>query len=54
MAGRAYLHGLMAGGEKVFRRALEIIESEYKRTLELLGVIGMQELKPSFVILRTR
>ncbi len=52
MAGRAYLYGLMAGGERGVSRVLEILEAEYKRTLQLLGVASTQELNPSFVTLR--
>jgi L-lactate dehydrogenase (cytochrome) len=38
MVGRAYLYGLMAGGERGVERALEILRSEYQRTLQLLGL----------------
>lgn len=38
MAGRAYLYGLMAGGERGVERALEILRSEYQRGLQLLGL----------------
>lgn len=38
MIGRAYLYGLMAGGERGVERALEILRSEYRRGLQLLGL----------------
>lgn len=38
MVGRAYLYGLMAGGERGVERAVAILESEYQRGLQLLGV----------------
>jgi L-lactate dehydrogenase (cytochrome) len=38
MAGRAYLYGLMAGGERGVERAVEILRSEYQRGLQLLGL----------------
>lgn len=38
MVGRAYLYGLMAGGERGVARAVEILRSEYQRTLQLLGL----------------
>jgi len=38
MVGRAYLYGLMAGGERGVERAVEILRSEYQRTLQLLGL----------------
>lgn len=38
MVGRAYLYGLMAGGERGVERAVDILRSEYQRTLQLLGL----------------
>jgi L-lactate dehydrogenase (cytochrome) len=38
MAGRAYLYGIMAGGERGVERAFEILRSEYQRGLQLLGL----------------
>jgi L-lactate dehydrogenase (cytochrome) len=38
MAGRAYLYGLMAGGERGVERAVEILRTEYQRGLQLLGL----------------
>lgn len=38
MIGRAYLYGLMAGGERGVERALTILREEYSRSLQLLGL----------------
>jgi L-lactate dehydrogenase (cytochrome) len=38
MIGRAYLYGLMAGGERGVERALQILREEYVRSLQLLGL----------------
>jgi L-lactate dehydrogenase (cytochrome) len=37
MVGRAYLYGLMAGGERGVARSLAILQTEVTRTLQLLG-----------------
>jgi L-lactate dehydrogenase (cytochrome) len=47
--GRAYLYGLMAGGEAGVARAAEILTSEVKRTMQLLGVTSIAELSSSLV-----
>src|SRR5919198_3647780 len=52
LVGRAYLYGLMAGGERGVRRALEILAKETVRTLQLLGVDGVAKLEPAHVGLR--
>lgn len=44
MVGRAYLYGLMAGGQAGVERAITILHDEYKRTLQLLGVTGTDML----------
>ncbi len=44
MVGRAYLYGLMAGGERGVDRAAEILTREVRRTMALLGVHGVDEL----------
>jgi L-lactate dehydrogenase (cytochrome) len=41
LVGRAYLYGLMAGGERGVTRALTILHSEVVRTLQLLGVASV-------------
>lgn len=43
--GRAYLYGLMAGGEAGVDRALGLIRDEFVRTLQLLGVRSVTELR---------
>jgi L-lactate dehydrogenase (cytochrome) len=50
--GRAYLYGLMAGGEPGVRRVLDLLHDEFVRTLRLLGVDGVSGLGPDAVHLR--
>ena len=47
--GKAYLYGLMAGGQEGVERALEIIKAEIMRTMKLLGVKDLSELNPKHV-----
>jgi len=47
--GRAYLYGLMAGGEAGVRRATEILTEDIVRTMKLLGVSSVDELNPDHV-----
>ena len=47
--GRAYLYGLMAGGEPGVRRAAEILTDDIVRTMKLLGVRTVDELNPDHV-----
>jgi L-lactate dehydrogenase (cytochrome) len=42
--GRAYLYGLMAGGEPGVDKALDILAGQFKRTMQLLGVSSVAEL----------
>ena len=49
LVGRAYLYGLMAGGERGVDRAAEILTTEVSRTMKLLGVPSVAELSPSHV-----
>lgn len=49
LIGRAYLYGLMAGGETGVRRAIEILTGQLARTMRLLGVSCLEELSPSHV-----
>jgi L-lactate dehydrogenase (cytochrome) len=49
MIGRAYLYGLMSGGHAGVVRALEILTGEITRTMQLLGVASLEELKPKHV-----
>ncbi|HET9186931.1 MAG TPA: alpha-hydroxy acid oxidase, partial [Acidothermaceae bacterium] len=47
--GRAYLYGLMAGGEAGVDRATDILTTEIHRTMRLLGVRTVDELTPAHV-----
>ena len=49
LTGRAYLYGLMAGGEAGVRRAIEILCGQFTRTMRLLGVTCLEELSPKHV-----
>ncbi|QCR20348.1 alpha-hydroxy acid oxidase [Agrococcus sp. SGAir0287] len=49
MVGRAYLYGLMAGGQAGVNRALAILTDEIARTMRLLGVCALEELGPQHV-----
>jgi len=49
LIGRAYLYGLMAGGEAGVRRAIEILSGQLTRTMRLLGVTCLEELSPRHV-----
>jgi L-lactate dehydrogenase (cytochrome) len=52
LIGRAYLYGLMAGGERGVRRAVDILAGEIVRTLQLVGIDGVGALRPDHVRLR--
>jgi L-lactate dehydrogenase (cytochrome) len=52
LVGRAYLYGLMAGGERGVQRVADILTAEMRRTLQLLGVPSIAELTPDRVRLR--
>jgi L-lactate dehydrogenase (cytochrome) len=52
LVGRAYLYGLMAGGERGVARAGEILRTEAVRTMQLLGVREVGDLDSSRVRLR--
>ncbi|GAF49046.1 putative oxidoreductase [Rhodococcus wratislaviensis NBRC 100605] len=52
MVGRAYLYGLMSGGERGVERAVEILRNDYQKSLQLLGLdstakIGRQHVRLS-------
>jgi L-lactate dehydrogenase (cytochrome) len=49
LIGRAYLYGLMAGGEAGVRRVLALMEQELRRTMQLLGVREVQALRSGSV-----
>jgi L-lactate dehydrogenase (cytochrome) len=54
MIGRAYLYGLMAGGEAGVDRAIQILSDQIARTMRLLGVNSLEELEPAHVTQLTR
>ncbi|WP_319450144.1 MULTISPECIES: alpha-hydroxy acid oxidase [unclassified Mycobacterium] len=49
LVGRAYLYGLMAGGEAGVERSIDILSSQVNRTMRLLGVTSLDELEPRHV-----
>lgn len=49
LIGRAYLYGLMAGGEAGVTRCIQILSSEIERTMTLLGVATINELNRDHV-----
>lgn len=49
--GRAYLYGLMAGGQRGVEKALSILQSQILRNMKLLGVTTLEELEPKHAIL---
>ncbi len=53
LVGRAYLYGLMAGGERGVARAGELLHKEAVRTMQLLGVPRIADLGPERVRLRS-
>ncbi len=52
LVGRAYLYGLMAGGERGVQRAAQILQQEITSTLALLGVSRVSDLGRDHVRLR--
>jgi L-lactate dehydrogenase (cytochrome) len=49
--GRAYMYGLMAGGERGVERAASILREQLRRTMALLGARNLAELTPDLVSL---
>jgi L-lactate dehydrogenase (cytochrome) len=49
LIGRAYLYGLMAGGEAGVDRTIQILSDQITRTMRLLGVNSLEELEPRHV-----
>ena len=45
LIGRAYLYGLMAGGEAGVDRVLELLADQFTRSMQLLGVTSVAELR---------
>ena len=52
--GRAYLYGLMAGGEAGVDRALDLLSRQFKSTLQFLGMNSVAELRKQGRDLLTR
>lgn len=49
LVGRAYLYGLMAGGEAGVDRMIAILTEQIERTMRLLGVATLDDLNPGHV-----
>ena len=54
LVGRAFLYGLMAGGERGVQRATQILTTEITRTLQLLGVPAADKLTADHASLPAR
>ncbi|GAB3486032.1 alpha-hydroxy acid oxidase [Amycolatopsis cihanbeyliensis] len=52
LVGRAFLYGLMAGGERGVQRTVDILRGEIVRTMQLLGVRRIADLRPGHATLR--
>jgi L-lactate dehydrogenase (cytochrome) len=52
MAGRAYLYGLGAGGERGVDKALSLLREQLTRTLALLGCASVRDLGPHVITRR--
>ncbi len=52
LVGRAYLYGLMAGGERGVQRAADILRAEVAGTMALLGVTHVSDLRRDHARLR--
>jgi L-lactate dehydrogenase (cytochrome) len=52
LVGRAYLYGLMAGGQRGVQRAVDILRDDIARTMHFLGVRAIADLKPGHAALR--
>jgi L-lactate dehydrogenase (cytochrome) len=52
LVGRAYLYGLMAGGERGVRRVVDILSTEVRTTMQLLGATSTKHLTTSMARLR--
>jgi len=50
--GRAYLYGIMAGGQKGVERVVEILKNEIETNMRLLGITSLAELTPERIRLR--
>jgi L-lactate dehydrogenase (cytochrome) len=54
LVGRAYLYGLMAGGERGVERAGQLLRKELIRTMQLMGARQVSDLTPDRVRIRER
>ena len=52
MLGRAYLYGLMVGGQRGVAAALDIVTAEMRRAMCLLGTPTVADIGPDHVRLR--
>src|SRR6185295_4423931 len=52
LIGRPYVYGLIVDGQRGVQNVLEILQQELERTLALMGVQGVHELDPSWLIPR--
>ena len=52
LVGRAYLYGLMAGGQDGVSRAIDILAKEIRTTMQLIGATSVADLSPALVRLR--
>ena len=52
LIGRAYLYGLMAGGEKGVDRVVQLLKAEIEMSMRLLGITSLDELTPDRVRIR--
>lgn len=53
LIGRAYLYGIMAGGEAGVRRAAQILQGEVEQTMRLMGITSLDQLTPDMVRFRS-
>jgi L-lactate dehydrogenase (cytochrome) len=49
LIGRAYLYGLMAGGEEGVSRAIELLAKEVEVTMQLMGAASIKDLDESLI-----
>jgi L-lactate dehydrogenase (cytochrome) len=49
MVGRAYLYGLMAGGQPGVERAIDLLRDEVRLIMQLLGATSVTDLTPVHV-----
>ncbi|MNW71067.1 L-lactate dehydrogenase [cytochrome] [compost metagenome] len=49
LIGRAYLYGLMAGGEQGVSRAIELLAREVEVAMQLMGAASIKDLDESLI-----